>query len=180
MGTLLLLALTLSLDSLRASIGLGATKMKPSQQLKLALAFGICDGLAPLLGLLAGQWLMTYVDVLGERLGPLLLAGYGVYVIYVAFRYGERADEDKDEGRWIVWGIPLSLSLDNMVAGASLPVLKLPLAVSLITIGVTSGLMSLLGFRLASLAVHRLKLKTELLGGIALVLIALSLALDSH
>jgi putative Mn2+ efflux pump MntP len=178
MGTLLLLALTLSLDSLRASIGLGATKIKPARQFKLALAFGICDGLAPLVGLLAGQWLVGYIDVLGESVGPLLLGGYGVYLIYVTFRYAGSADED--ESRWIVWGIPLSLSLDNMVAGASLGMIKFPVALSVITIGVTSGLMSLLGFRLANITVNRMKLKTELLGGIFLVLIALSLALDNR
>lgn len=176
MGTLLLLALTLSLDSLRASMGLGATKLNLARQFKIAIAFGICDGLAPLAGLLAGHWLLAYIDVLGKSLGPLLLGAYGIYIIYVTLHYGENADQEV--GRWIVWGIPLSLSLDNVIAGTSLGNLKFPVVISIIVIGFMSGLMSLLGFYLANMAVNRLKIKTELFGGISLILIGFSLVFD--
>lgn len=177
MGTLLLLAVTLSLDSLRASMGLGATKPNQARQIKMAVAFGICDGLSPLAGLLAGQWLLAYIEVLGKSLGPLLLGIYGIYIIFVTLYYAESAQEA--EGRWIVWGIPLSLSLDNIVAGASLENFKISMMICVIIIGLMSGLMSLIGFYLANLTVNRMKIKTELFGGICLVLIALSLVFDA-
>lgn len=177
MGTLLLLALTLSFDSLRASMGLGATRPSRARRFKIAVIFGICDGLAPLVGLFAGQWLLAYIDVLGKSLGPLLLGAYGIYIIYVTLHYGENTREEEGS-RWLVWGIPLSLSLDNIIAGASLGNLKFSVVISLIVIGVMSSLMSLLGFYLANLTINRLKIKTELFGGICLVLIALSLVFD--
>jgi putative Mn2+ efflux pump MntP len=58
--------------------------------------------------------------------------------------------------------------------------INFPVALSVITIGVTSGLMSLLGFLLARTAINRMKIRTELLGGISLIIIALSLVLDKH
>jgi putative Mn2+ efflux pump MntP len=177
MGTLLLLGFTLSLDSFRVSLGLGATKLRPARKAQIAIAFGLCDGLAPLVGLLIGQSLLKYTGAWVEHLGPLVLCIYGVYVIYVArFFTGNEAQE---EGRWTVLGLPLSMSLDNLVAGASLGMIGFPLLLSVVVIGAMSALMSLAGLWLGSMAITYLKLKTELLGGVALVLIGITLAIDN-
>ncbi len=176
MTTLLLLAFALSLDSFRVSLGLGALKLRPRRQAQIVLAFGLCDGLAPLLGMLIGQSLVRYVGAWTEYLGPIVLGLYGAYVIYVARRYeGKGAAEP---GGWIVLGIPLSLSLDNLIAGAGLGLVGFPLLLSITVIGAMSGLMSLAGLRLGRLAINYLPAKAEWLGGLALVVIAVTLALD--
>jgi putative Mn2+ efflux pump MntP len=177
MGTLLLLGFTLSLDSFRVSMGLGATKLRPARKAQIVVAFGLCDGLAPLVGLLIGQSLLKHTGAWVEHLGPLVLCAYGVYVIYVAkFCTGTEAQE---EGRWTVLGLPLSMSLDNLVAGASLGMIGFPLLLSVVVIGAMSALMSLAGLWIGSMAVTYLKLKSELLGGVALVLIGITLAIDN-
>ena len=176
MGTLLLLAFVLSLDSFRVSLGLGALKLRPVRQAQLVLAFGLCDGLAPLVGLLIGRSLVRYVGWWTEYFGPLALFAYGVYVIYVAKRSAGK--EAKEPDRWIVLGLPLSLSLDNLIAGASLGMVGFPLLLSVAVIGSMSALMSFAGLRLGSVAVNFLRINTELLGGVALVFIALALALE--
>jgi putative Mn2+ efflux pump MntP len=174
MGILLLLAFTLSLDSFRVSLGLGATRPRPARQAQIALAFGLCDGLAPLVGLAVGQSLLSYVGERVEYLGPLMLCGYGLYTVYVA----RRAEKESAEEGWAVFGLPLTLSLDNLVAGASLGVLGFPVLLSVAVIGVTSGLMSLAGLRLGAVAVNFLKIRSELLGGLALIFIAVALAIE--
>ncbi len=177
MGTLLLLAFVLSLDSFRVSLGLGALKLRPIRQTQIVVAFGLCDGLAPLLGILVGQSLVRFIGGWTEYLGPLVLGVYGAYVIYVAQRY-EANEEARDTGGWIVLGLPLSLSLDNLVAGASLGMIGFPLPLSVAVIGAMSALMSLAGLLLGRTAVNYLKLNSELLGGVALVCIALVLAIE--
>jgi len=176
MGTLLLLGFALSLDSFRVSLGLGAMKLRPVRQAQIVIAFGLCDGLAPLVGLLIGQSLVKYTDPWVEHLGPFVLCAYGAYVVYMARRYaGEQA---REEGRWMVLGLPLSMSLDNLIAGTSLGMIGFPLLLSVVVIGAMSALMSLAGLWLGRTAVNYLKVKTELVGGVALILIALTLALD--
>lgn len=176
MWTLLLLAFTLSLDSFRVSLGLGATRLRPARQAQIVLAFGLCDATAPLVGLLVGQSLVEYLGGWVEHIGPLVLCAYGAYVVYIARRCaGEEADEG---GRWVVLGLPLSLSLDNLIAGASLGMIGFPVLLSVAIIGATSALLSLAGLWLGSKAINFLKIRTELIGGVALVLIALTLALD--
>jgi putative Mn2+ efflux pump MntP len=176
MATLLLLGFALSLDSFRVSLGLGALKMRPMRQAQIVLAFGLCDGLAPLVGFLIGKSLVSYIGVWTEYLGPIALCSYGAYVIYVARRYADRDAQEPD--RWIVLGLPLSLSLDNLIAGASLGMLGFPLLLSVTVIGSMSALMALAGLRLGSIAVNFLKINTELLGGIALIFIGVALALE--
>ncbi len=75
-------------------------------------------------------------------------------------------------------GLPLSLSLDNLIAGASLGLVGFPLLLWVAVIGSMSALMALAGLRLGSLAVNFLRINTELLGGVALVCIGLALALE--
>ena len=151
-------------------------KLRPARQAQIVLAFGLCDGLAPLVGLLIGKSLVNYVGWWTEYFGPLALFVYGVYVIYVARRCAGRGSEEPD--RWVVLGLPLSLSLDNLIAGASLGLVGFPLLLSVVVIGSMSALMSLVGLRLGSLAVNFLRINTELLGGVALVFIALALVLE--
>jgi putative Mn2+ efflux pump MntP len=177
MVTLIVLGFVLSLDSFRASLGLGALKLRPVKQAQIVFAFGLCDGLAPLLGLLIGKSLVNYIGVWIEYLGPLMLLAYGVYVIYVARRYAGR--EVEETGGWMVLGLPLSLSLDNLIAGASLGLLGFPIVVSVVVIGAISALMSWAGLVLGKTAVNLLKPRSELFAGVALVIIAVTLALEN-
>src|SRR5215510_12440113 len=155
MITLLVLGFALSLDSFRASLGLGALRLHPLRQLQIVIAFGLCDALAPLIGLLIGKSLLTYVGGWIEQLGPLLLCAYGVYVIYIARRY---ADTEAPADRWMVLGLPLSLSLDNLVAGTTLGMVGFPLLLSVTVIGAMSALLSFVGLRLGSMAVSFLRI----------------------
>jgi putative Mn2+ efflux pump MntP len=176
MVTLLLLGFALSLDSFRGSLGLGALRLRPLRQLQIVIAFGLCDALAPLIGLLIGRSLLTHIGPWIEYLGPALLCAYGVYVIYIAQRYAGREGGDAD--RWMVLGLPLSLSLDNLVAGTTLGMVGFPLVLSIVVIGVMSALMSLAGLLLGRMAVNLLKVRTEFIGGMVLIIIAISFVVE--
>ena len=176
MVTLLLLGFALSLDSFRVSLGLGTLKLSRLRQLQIVIAFGVCDAVAPLLGLLIGKSLLEFIGPWVEHLGPLLLCAYGVYVIYIAQRVTGREAGDTD--RWMVLGVPLSLSLDNLVAGTSLGMIGFPLLISVMIIGVMSALLSLVGLWLGRTAVRLLPVKIELIGGVVLIFIAITFVVE--
>ena len=176
MVTLLLLGFALSLDSFRVSLGLGTLKLSRLRQFQIVTAFGLCDAVAPLIGLLIGKSMLEQIGPWVEHLGPLLLCAYGAYVIYIAQRCagGEAGETD----RWMVLGLPLSLSLDNLVAGTTLGMVGFPLLLSVTIIGAMSALLSLAGLRLGSTAVKRLPIRAELVGGAVLIFIALSFVVE--
>ena len=170
MGTLLLLGLVLSLDSFRVSLGLGTLRPRPVKQLQIVAAFGFCDGLAPLVGMAIGQSLGHFMSRWAGYLGPALLALCGLYVLCAEWRHG-----GKEPGGWIVLGLPLSLSLDNVLAGASLT--GLPVFLCVVVLGGCSALASLAGLRLGRTARdHIAGLDREWIGGVALIAIAVALA----
>jgi putative Mn2+ efflux pump MntP len=177
MLTLLLLGFVLSLDSFRASLALGAMKLRPMRRVQIILAFGLCDALAPLIGLLIGKSFLQYIGAWTEYLGPVMLCACGAYVIYISQRCADKATLENDH--WIVFGLPLSLSLDNLVAGTSLGMLGFPLLLSVTIIGTMSALLSLAGLLLGKSAAKFLKLETELVGGGALVFVGLILAFEN-
>lgn len=172
MVTLLLLGFALSLDSFRVSVGLGTLKLSRLRQLQIVIAFGVCDALAPLLGLLIGKSLLEIIGPWVEHLGPLLLCAYGVYVIYIAKRCA--GSETGETDRWMVLGLPLSLSLDNLIAGTTLGMIGFPIVLSVAIIGVMSSLFAFVGLRLGKTAVKLLRFRAELIGGVVLIVIAIS------
>ena len=173
MITLLLLGFALSLDSFRVSLGLGTLKLSRMRQLQIVIAFGVCDAIAPLIGLLIGKSLLEFIGPWVEHLGPLLLCAYGIYVIYIARRCAV-----SETDRWMVLGLPLSLSLDNLVAGTSLGMIGFPILLSVLVIGAMSALFAFAGLRLGRTAVKLLPIKMELIGGVVLIFIALSFVIQ--
>ena len=55
-GSLIILGFTLSLDNFRTAIALGGLRLSWRRSLEIALVFGLCDGLAPLLGIVVGHY----------------------------------------------------------------------------------------------------------------------------
>lgn len=176
MITLLLLGFALSLDSFRVSLGLGTLKLSRLRQLQIVIAFGVCDAIAPLIGLLIGKSLLEYVGPWVEHLGPLLLCAYGAYVIYIAQRYAGKEAGETD--RWMVLGLPLSLSLDNLVAGTSLGMIGFPMILSVAIIGAMSALLAFVGLKLGKTAVNLVPVRAEMIGGVVLIFIALSFVVE--
>jgi len=176
MITLLLLGFALSLDSFRVSLGLGTLKLSRLRQLQIVIAFGVCDALAPLIGLLIGKSLLEFIGPWVEHIGPLLLCAYGVYVIYIAQRCA--GSEAGETDRWMVLGLPLSLSLDNLIAGTTLGMIGFPILLSVTIIGVMSSLFSLAGLRLGKTAVNLLRFRADLIGGVVLIFIALTFVIE--
>ena len=75
----ILLGVALGFDSFQASMALGTMRPGAARQIRLALAFGLCDGVAPLLGLSVGPTLVNLLSAWARVLGPVLLVGYGLY-----------------------------------------------------------------------------------------------------
>jgi putative Mn2+ efflux pump MntP len=169
---LLALALLLGLDSLRASAALASAGLAATQSVRLAFAFGLCDAAAPLAGLAAGRTLLDPLEGLLHGFGPILLAGCAVYVVHA----GRGADRGSASERWaILGGVPLTLSLDNLVIGAGLGVYGFPIVVSALVLGATSALLSVTGSAVGQALARRLP---PFAGAALLLIVAASLALE--
>jgi putative Mn2+ efflux pump MntP len=172
---LLALALFLGLDSLRASFALAAAGLVRVQPFRLSVTFGICDAAASLVGLALGASLLEPARGVLDGLGPLVLAGCAAYVVLA--RPCPQAGSEGDPWATVA-GVPLALSLDNLLVGAALGVHGFPIAAAVLVLGATSALLSLVGFALGRVAGPRLTVRTELAGAALLLVTAGSLAAE--
>jgi manganese efflux pump family protein len=174
MAALLVLGLVLSLDNFRVAIALGVLRFSWRRALQVAVTFGLWDGVMPLTGLLLGHYFGRAIGVVGENLGAGVLAAYGLFLIARVLR--TEAPEEVDD-RWALFGIPLSLSVDNLVAGTSLGLLGFSPAFSAAVFGAITFVMTFVGMRLGRVAGRFIPLRMDLLSGITLIIMAVVLAL---
>ena len=106
LGSLLILGFTLSLDNFRTAIALGGLQLTWRRSVQVALVFGLCDGLAPLVGILIGLYWSEAIGSTAEYVGAIGLGLYGLYLVVKAWR--TEAPEELDRP-WAVFGLIVPL-----------------------------------------------------------------------
>jgi putative Mn2+ efflux pump MntP len=170
---LLVLGFLLSLDNFRVSIALGPLRLGWRRAVQVALLFGFWDGAAPLVGVLAGRYVGQAIGAVADYAGVVVLGAYGLYLIVEAFRNAEREERNH---RWALFSLPLPLSLDNIVAGTSLGLLGFSPWISAATFGAITALMSFVGLQIGRMVSRFIPVRSDLLSGIGLVVMAVVLA----
>ena len=173
-GDLLILGIALSLDNFRTAIALGALRLRWSRAVQAALVFGFWDGVAPLAGILVGHHLSQTIGSIADYVGAVALGAYGLYLVVEAWRTA--APEELDQ-RWALFGLPLPLSLDNVVAGTSLGLLGFSPWLAPPLFGAITALMALVGLQLGRAAARFIRIRSDLLTGVALIVMATVLGL---
>jgi len=168
-ASLLILGFTLSLDNFRTAIALGGLRPNWRRSVQIAAMFGFWDGVAPLVGILIGHYWSESIGSTGEYVGAIALGAYGLYLVIRAWR--TPAPEELDQP-WAVFGLLVPLSLDNVVAGASLGLLGVSPWLAPPVFGVITCLIALVGLQLGRAAAHVIRIRPDLLTGVALVVMA--------
>jgi len=170
----LILGFVLSLDNFRVSIALGTVPFGLKRAVQVALTFGLWDGIMPLIGLMIGREIGEAVGDAAEIVGAVALGVYGLYLVISALRNPE---PDELDHPWALFGIPLTLSLDNLFAGASLGMLGFSPVFSAAVFGVITAVMSLVGLRVGRAAARLVRIRPDLLSGVTLIIAAVALPL---
>ncbi len=168
-GSLLVLGVTLSLDNFRTAVVLGAIRLSWRRALQVAVVFGFWDGLAPLVGIVVGHYLGQRIGSTADYVGAGALAAYGLFLVVQAWRTPEPEEPDQ---RWALFGLPVPLSVDNVVAGTSLGLLGFSPWLAPPLFGVITAVMTLVGLQLGRTLARFIHIRSDLLTGVALVVMA--------
>jgi manganese efflux pump family protein len=172
---LLALAFVLSLDNFRSSIALGTVPFGLRRALQIAVVFGFWDAVAPLVGGELGSLFGDSIGPVADYVGPGVMGAYGLYLLAGAIRHPEPETLDHP---WVtLFGMPLSLSVDNLLAGAGLGLLGFSPVIPAVTFGVMTAVMSLVGLFLGRAAVKAIPIRSDLLSGVSLITAAIVLPL---
>ncbi|HEX6468745.1 MAG TPA: manganese efflux pump [Streptosporangiaceae bacterium] len=169
----LALGLFLSLDNFRSSIAIGTIPFRFRRAMQIAVVFGVWDGVAPLAGGVLGHYVGKMMGPIAEYVGPALLGIYGLYLLFGAFR--KPAPDEIDQPWVTLFGMPLTLSVDNLLAGAGLGLLGFSPFISALIFGTTTAVMSLVGLCIGRFAARLIPMRPDLVGGVSLVAAAIVL-----
>jgi putative Mn2+ efflux pump MntP len=162
------------LDNFRTAIVLGGLRLARRRAVQVALVFGFWDTVAPLVGILGGDYFAQTIGSTADVLGAVVLGAYGLYLLVQAQR--TPAPEELDQ-RWALLGLPLPLSVDNVVAGTSLGLLGFSPWLAAPLFGAITALMTFVGLEIGRVAAQFIRIRSDLLTGVALIIMAIVLGL---
>ena len=170
---ILVLAFTLSLDNFRSSVAIGTVPFSLRRAVQIALIFGLWDTLAPLVGGLIGHYFGAAIGPIADYVGPAVMGSYGLYILVGAVRNPE---PDELDHPWVtLLGMPLSLSVDNLLAGAGLGLLGFSPVIPAVIFGVVTAAVSFAGLCLGRVAARAVRIRSDLMSGVSLIAAAIVL-----
>jgi putative Mn2+ efflux pump MntP len=171
-------SLSVGLSNFAGSIGIGLSGIDARTRLRVGIAFGLFEGLMPVIGLFIGQAVAGSIGNYGRYLGAVLLVLTGAYTIWQGRRTGEVERQEESGGaldnrQLLVLGI--ALSIDNLVVGFALGVYHISIVLAAITMAVVSVGLSLLGLELGSRLGSKVGEYSEEAGGVVLILVGIAI-----
>jgi manganese efflux pump family protein len=171
---LLLVAISVGLDNFAASTALGVAGVDRKLRVRVAVIFGVFEGVMPVVGLLLGRSLAHDLGSTAKPAAGALLGAAGAYAIVTALLGDRRKTERPELGVRHLVLIGGALSIDNLVIGFALGAYHVDLAAAAVTIAVVSVALSLLGLEIGARLGARLGPRSELVGGAVLIVVGVA------
>jgi len=179
---ILFLSLALGMDAFSVALGVGMVASGPRQVFRLSWHFGPFQSFLPLIGRQGARLPSPSIGALGRWIGAglLLLIGIRMLVEGVRKERGARPEEavriDPTRG-WSLVGLSVATSIDALGVGFGFGLLGGDLFRACVVIGITAGVMTLVGIRLGRVLGQRFGVFAEVLGGGVLAVLALRMLL---
>lgn len=181
-GAILLLALGLAMDAtaVSAARGLATPVIRARHVALVAGFFGGFQALMPLIGWLLGARVGPFVQAWDHWIAFGLLGAIGGKMLWEA-RSGDSDDDDTPKDLFalkVMFVLAIATSIDALAVGFTLPMLGAPLALSLVTIGVTTAVLSALGLFAGRRFGAMLGKRLDAAGGVVLIGLAVKILIE--
>lgn len=173
-----LIAVSLSLDAFGVSIagGIKSKDAKIIHAIKIAAFFGIFQAVMPIIGWLIGGAMKGSIDPIDHWIAFGLLSGIGIKMIWETSK--EKTDHKNIIETKILILLAIATSIDAFVVGITLPLLQIPLLLSVSVIGFVTFIFSFFGFLFGKKLGVTLDKKVEIVAGFVLILIGLKILIE--
>lgn len=166
---LLALAFGLAMDAFAVSVAQGASR-RPGWGGALAIgaAFGVAQGLMPLLGWGLGVAFAGFIREVDHWIAFVLLGLLGGKMLREGLSNDDATPAHALIG-WTLLGAAIATSVDAAAAGITLPMLGSPIATACLVIGGVTGALCVAGVMIGAASGARLGKAAEVLGGVVLI-----------
>ena len=180
LSVIFLLALSLAMDAFAVSIaqGLSMQKIYLKQSLYIAFFFGLFQAVMPILGWFIGNAFNEIISDFDNWVVFIILFVIGAKMIYEAFKKGGQEKEEKRLAFYTLLMLALATSIDAFAVGVGFSLLKTDILFPALIIGLVTFVLSLIGVCIGKKVGTVFGKKMEALGGLILVIIALSILFE--
>lgn len=178
--TLTALAVALAMDATAAAAchGLGAKRARVRTGVALAITFGVFQSAMTLagwgLGALAGPW----IEAWDHWIAFALLSALGAKMMHEAYTSAGEPSERSALTLLTLLGLAFATSVDALAAGVTLPALGVPVAASIVAIGVVTGVLSGAGFAAGRRLGASVGPRLDMLGGAVLIALGAKILIE--
>lgn len=178
--TVILIALALSMDAFAVSLCFGSCTgySKKALGLRAGLFFGIFQAVMPLIGWLIGLAFENLIKDVDHWIAFALLSFVGGRMIINALIHHSKQSNLNPKSFWVMISLAVATSIDALVIGLSLTILKIPILLSVAIIGGITFIISFAGVFLGKKMFLKLGNRAEIAGGIVLVLLGIKILVE--
>ncbi len=168
---ILSIAVILAMDSFTVSIasGISIKKIRLTEALKIAFAFGLFQGVMPIIGWKAGVDMASLISEFDHWIAFILLSGIGAKMIYESLQKKTELKIKNHIGNMALLGLAVATSIDALAVGLSFAFLDVKILNSAIIIGTVTFSLSLIGVYIGKRTGHFFEQRIETIAGIILI-----------
>ena len=176
---ILLISLGLAMDAFAVSVckGLAMKKMSWKKAIIIGLYFGVFQAVMPTIGFFLGTTFERFITNIDHWIAFILLVGIGINMIKEAFdEESENGNDNVDIKTMLV--LSMATSIDALAIGITFACLKMHILIPVITIGVTTFIISVIGVKIGNRFGDKYEKKAETMGGVILILLGTKILLE--
>lgn len=178
---LILIAIGLSMDAFAVAVcqGLGMDRLNYKKSVMVALYFGVFQALMPVIGWLLGVKFERYIVSIDHWIAFALLSIIGIQMIMESRKIEDiKISKDYSINHKELLLLAIATSIDALTVGITFAFLNVSIIQSVIIIGISTFILSILGVVIGNRFGLKYKNKAECIGGIILILIGLKVLLE--
>lgn len=172
---LFLIAIGLSMDAFAIAIckGLSVQKVEKKHFIITGLWFGGSQAIMPLLGFFLGTSFRAFIESVDHWVAFILLSIIGINMIRES--RGKTKRLDASFSAKVMFPLAIADSIDALAAGVTFAFFDVSIIPAVLLIGTTTFLLSAIGLKIGNRFGEKYKSKAELLGGIILIAMGVSI-----
>ena len=180
---LVLIAVGLSMDAFAVALckGLCMRRMRFGHAVMIALAFGVFQGVMPLIGWFLGTQFESYITPVDHWVAFALLGYIGGKMLWDAFHECDAPDacptDEKLDLREL-FVLAVATSIDALAVGITFAFLKVDILPAVCIIAAITFALSFLGVAIGNRFGTRFQKKAQVAGGVVLILMGVKILLE--
>lgn len=176
---ILLISIGLAMDAFAVSVckGLAMKKMSWKKAIIIGLYFGIFQAVMPVIGYFLGTTFERFITNVDHWVAFILLVGIGINMVKEAFdKESENRNDNVDVKTMLV--LSIATSIDALAIGITFACLKIHIVMPVITIGLITFIISVIGVKIGNRCGDKYEKKAEIMGGVILILLGIKILLE--